>query len=248
MKDKIVVMYRLKNEERWIAKSIESILDICSEIVILDDGSTDKTVEVCSKYDKVVDIYQQKDLPFDETRDRNLLLKLALKRNPDIILSLDGDERFMPFSKEILFEELDVFYPHSFVFEFQTLSFWDKPNQVRYDGFYSKAWAKRLFRLKKSRSDYLRMNETPYGGNTHCSSVPENIPGFNAPIRSNVKIFHYGSIDSSIREQRYRRMTNLDPNSSVVYNYVHMTDAKGPLSGKHGLEFKTIPANLTYNV
>ena len=180
MKNKIVGVYRIKNEERWIAKSLESISDICSEVVVLDDGSTDKTVEICSKYDKVVDIYQQKDLPFDETRDRNLLLEMALKRKPDIILSMDGDEMLMPFSKEILFEELDVFYPHSFVFEFQTLSFWDKPNQVRYDGFYSKAWAKRLFRLKKSRSDYLRMNETPYGGNTHCSSVPENIPGFKS--------------------------------------------------------------------
>ena len=77
---RIVVMYRLKDAERWITKSIESILDICSEIVILDDGSTDKTVEICSKYDKVVDIYQQKDLPFDETRDRNTIFKIALKR------------------------------------------------------------------------------------------------------------------------------------------------------------------------
>ena len=98
MKNKIVVMYRLKNDERWIAKSIESILEICSEIVILDDGSTDKTVEICSKYDKVVDICQQKDLPFDETRDRNLLLEMALKRKPDIFLSMDGDEILMPFS------------------------------------------------------------------------------------------------------------------------------------------------------
>jgi hypothetical protein len=26
-----------------------------------------------------------------------------------------------------------------------------------------------------------------------------------------------------------------------------MIDAKGPLSGKHGFEFKKIPAKLTYN-
>jgi glycosyltransferase involved in cell wall biosynthesis len=81
MKNKIVGVYRIKNEERWIAKSLESISDICSEVVILDDGSTDKTVEICSKHDKVVDIYQQKDLPFDETRDRNLLWKWLLKEN-----------------------------------------------------------------------------------------------------------------------------------------------------------------------
>ena len=85
----IVVTYRIKNEERWIEKSLESVLDICSEVVILDDGSTDDTLSICKKFSKVVDINHQEGLPFDETRDRNKLLKMALKRKPDIILSLD---------------------------------------------------------------------------------------------------------------------------------------------------------------
>ena len=91
----------------------------CSEVIILDDGSTDKTIEICSKFKEVVDIHEQKNLPFDETRDRNLLLKLALKRKPDLILPMDGDEMMMPFSKEILFEEIDILYPDSPVFEFE---------------------------------------------------------------------------------------------------------------------------------
>ena len=37
----IVAMYRVKNEERWIKKSLESIFELCSKIVVLDDGSTD---------------------------------------------------------------------------------------------------------------------------------------------------------------------------------------------------------------
>ena len=49
----IVAMYRIKNEERWIKKSIESVLDICSEVIILDDGSTDNTVEICQSMDRV---------------------------------------------------------------------------------------------------------------------------------------------------------------------------------------------------
>ena len=85
----IIVTYRIKNEEKWIKKSLESILDICSEVVILDDGSTDDTLSICKKFSKVVDINHQEGLPFDETRDRNKLLKMALKRKPDIILSLD---------------------------------------------------------------------------------------------------------------------------------------------------------------
>ena len=70
---KVVVMYRVKNEERWIKKSIESIYDICSEIVVFDDASTDKTLEICSGFDKVIEIHQQSNDSFDEARDRNIL-------------------------------------------------------------------------------------------------------------------------------------------------------------------------------
>ena len=33
---RIIAMYRIKNESRWIKQSLESILEICNEIVILD--------------------------------------------------------------------------------------------------------------------------------------------------------------------------------------------------------------------
>ena len=55
----IVAMYRIKNEEKWIKKSLESVLDICSEVVILDDGSTDDTLSICKKFPNVVDIHHQ---------------------------------------------------------------------------------------------------------------------------------------------------------------------------------------------
>ena len=47
MNEKVVAMYRIKNEERWIKQSIESIYDFCDEIVVLDDNSTDNTKKIC---------------------------------------------------------------------------------------------------------------------------------------------------------------------------------------------------------
>ena len=44
---KIVAMLGIKNEERWIAKTLESLEEICDSIVILDDGSEDNTVKIC---------------------------------------------------------------------------------------------------------------------------------------------------------------------------------------------------------
>lgn len=39
-----------KNEEKNIKKCIESILDLCDRIVVIDSGSTDKTIEIVQQY------------------------------------------------------------------------------------------------------------------------------------------------------------------------------------------------------
>ena len=84
---KIVAMYRIRNEERWIKQSLKYTSEICKEIVILDDCSTDNTLKICKQFSSVVDIYERKEpLPLDEVRDKNILLKMALKRNPDFIV------------------------------------------------------------------------------------------------------------------------------------------------------------------
>ena len=150
---KIVGTYRVKNEERFIEKSLKSVLDICSEIVIYDDGSTDNTVEICSSFDKVVDIQTQSNPSLNEVRDRNFLLQMGLKRKPDFILSIDGDEIFMPYAAEILFEELEIIYPENNVFEFQFLTCWDNVDQIRFDGIFGNYWQKRLFRIKNQSLD-----------------------------------------------------------------------------------------------
>ena len=237
---KIVAVYRIKNEEKWIEKSLESVLDISSEVVILDDGSTDDTLSICKKFPNVVDIHHQEGLPFDETRDRNKLLKMALKRNPDAILSLDGDEILMPNYKEILSEELDVFYPEKKIFEFQFLYAWDKYNKIRYDGLYGKTWQPRLFRVSKNQKE-LRINKTQYGGNAHCAQVPDNIKGFNNTVRSHVKILHYGTFDDNLRQKKFKFCNQLDPNSVEQDGYRHLISGKGKHSGPSGMELITLP-------
>ena len=62
----IVAMYRIKNEERWIEKSLKMCSEVCQKIVILDDGSTDETLKICKKFPSVVDIHEQKNLLFEK--------------------------------------------------------------------------------------------------------------------------------------------------------------------------------------
>ena len=236
---KIVGTYRVKNEERFLEKSLKSVMDICSEIVVLDDNSTDKTVEICSSFDKVVDIQTQSNVMLNEVRDRNFLLQMALKRNPDFILSVDGDEIFMQNAAEILFEELDVIYNTNNVFEFQFLTCWDNADQIRFDGIFGNYWQKRLFKTKNQPSNLVFKNTANFG-NLHCGSVPKDTIGFNDPIRSDVKIFHMASIDQTLRQQKYKYYTKIDANSNLNDGYKHMISGEGSFSGPNGIELKKL--------
>ena len=244
---KVVAMYRVKNEERWIKKSIESIYNICSEIVVFDDASTDKTLEICSGFDKVVEIHQQSNDSFDEARDRTILLQMALKRKPTIILSLDGDEIFAPNSENIIQDELDIIYPNKQVFEFEILTLWDKPDQIRYDGVFGNFWHKRMFRLTDKPVN-LEISNSPYPGNLHCGSIPSSLSGFDFPVKSSAKIFHCASLDNNVRQRKYNWYRTMDPDNNMTDNYKHMIGPDGKFSGKHGYYFKKIPNELTYDL
>ena len=54
-KELISIIIRTKNEERWIESCLEKIYDqkkVKFEIIIVDNHSTDKTVQVVSKISK----------------------------------------------------------------------------------------------------------------------------------------------------------------------------------------------------
>ncbi len=77
-----------KNESQDISTCLESI-SWADEIVVLDSGSTDKTVEICRKYtDKVISTNWPGFGP-----QKNRALDMA---NGDWVLSLDADEHITP--------------------------------------------------------------------------------------------------------------------------------------------------------
>lgn len=73
------------NEERHIEKCLNSLVDVADEIVIVDSFSTDKTAEICKRFN--VNFIQQEFLGYIE--QKNFALSKA-KHN--YIISLDGDE------------------------------------------------------------------------------------------------------------------------------------------------------------
>ena len=234
----IIAMYRSKNSEKWIEQSLKSSLQICSHVVIVD-ASTDNTVEICKKFGDKVEIFHDENLLFDETRDKNILLEMALKKNPDFLLNLDTDEILMHNAKKILLDEINIFHSDADVFEFQFLEMWDKSNQYRYDGHISNIWKKKLIRMK-NQPDNLHYDDMPYSGNMHCPGIPQNSFGLNNSVRSRVKILHYGYYDLASRQEKFERYTKMDPDNTSFDGYRHLVSSDSKFSGPEGMEFRLL--------
>jgi glycosyltransferase involved in cell wall biosynthesis len=78
-----------KNEERTIGDVLRSVADLADEIVLLDSGSTDRTLDLARDFG--VRVYHQEWLGFAAQKNRAIELATG-----EWILSLDGDEVLTP--------------------------------------------------------------------------------------------------------------------------------------------------------
>ncbi len=99
----------VKNEEKVLARCLDSIADLMDEIIIVDTGSTDGTKEVAGRYtDQVYDYVWNQDF----SAARNFAFSKATK---DYIYTADADEvvdevnrkRFMDM-KKVLLPEIEI--------------------------------------------------------------------------------------------------------------------------------------------
>lgn len=78
----------VKNEENTLARCLDSIKDIVDEIIIVDTGSTDRTIDIARKYTN--NIYQFKWVD-DFSAARNYAFQHA---SMDYVLTMDADDIF----------------------------------------------------------------------------------------------------------------------------------------------------------
>jgi len=104
MKPTISVVMSVYNGEKYLKKSVQSILDQTFEnfeFIIIDDGSTDKTLEILESYDDLrIKIISQKNIRL--TKSLNKALSLS---NGEFIARIDADDYAMPdrFEKQLYF-------------------------------------------------------------------------------------------------------------------------------------------------
>jgi len=67
MKNKISVIIIAKNEEKMIEDCLKSINNWANEIVVIDSGSTDKTLDICRRYN--CEIFKTSEAGFSSWRN-----------------------------------------------------------------------------------------------------------------------------------------------------------------------------------
>jgi hypothetical protein len=162
----------------------------------------------------------------DEARDKNWLLDMIrLGGETEWVLAIDGDEVLG--NPEAVRASVASGAAESYAL--RVLYLWNRPDQMRTDGVYSRFWRPSLFRL---RHDVL-FRATANGGNFHCGNVPQEL----APRaqRSDAFLLHYGYMNPSDRRRKFDWYNQQDPANQVEDGYRHIIqgDPGGPPAGLH---------------
>jgi glycosyltransferase involved in cell wall biosynthesis len=92
----------VKNEEKYLEECLLSVKDIVDELVIVDTGSTDRTIEIAKKYDALLYNFKWAN---DFSAARNFALKQC---TGEWILYLDADERLTKDSLQELSQIIEI--------------------------------------------------------------------------------------------------------------------------------------------
>jgi FkbM family methyltransferase len=89
-----------RNEERFLAQCLKSLSGMACQIIVVDTGSSDRTVEIATEMGAEVHTFAWTD---DFSAARNAALEHA---TGDWVLALDADEELMPESRDALLREM----------------------------------------------------------------------------------------------------------------------------------------------
>lgn len=206
MKNNITISACLmvKNEEEMLPQCLESIKDIVDEIIVVDTGSEDRTVEIAKSYGAKV-YHHPWENNFSKHRNQSISYATG-----DWMLMIDADE------------ELNTKNLSAAKMREALANVPEKNNAV----------LATLIDLKRSGRENVRFKFARLFRNTpdfHYEGVVHNKPTYSgSAINSDLQIFHYGyDLDEGKMKAKFKRTTSLlksriekDPNDFEAYFYL----------------------------
>lgn len=184
---KISLCMIVKNEEQYIKMCIENALKLADEIIIVDTGSTDKTLDIIKEFEhKIKLIHFSWNNDFSEAR--NISLENA---TGDWILMLDADEKLLCDADAVrnILEHSDVEG-----YEIPLYNIISKTTVV-YSAVYCKLFRNKGYRYKGAIHEQINIE----GGLKNIKPIDVSL----------CKVIHYGYIADNVN-QRDKTKRNLD--------------------------------------
>jgi hypothetical protein len=216
---------RIKDEARWLKEVLTRALDLCSEVYVLDDHSTDETPLICQSFGSRVRLFRSPFAGLNEARDKNYLLEKLIAARPDWVLWIDGDEVLEQQGAEMLRAAVADGAGDVAALRLRIAYLWDDRRQVRVDGLWGRFMRPSFFRLQGQPLDRLKFRSTDSGGNFHCGNIPLGLVGEVRPIE--VRLKHYGYLSRRQRQAKYVWYNERDPNNEREDRYRHLAEIPG---------------------
>lgn len=213
---KFLGMMRVKNEARWIRESIESLLPLCERVFVMNDRSTDDTVEICRSFGDSVIISDTPFTDLNEARDKSWMFEQCAGLAPEWIIMIDGDEVLEKNGPAAL--KAFTHHPDVHVIALRILYLWNNRNTLRVDNLYTRFYRPSVFRVPKNGGSWAC---TSFGGNLHCGNVPEQLKNFRRDT-TDIALWHYGYFDAELRRRKYDWYNKVDPHNKYEDEYAHI--------------------------
>ncbi|PSR28943.1 MAG: glycosyl transferase family 2 [Sulfobacillus thermosulfidooxidans] len=182
----ISVALIVRNEERFITQCLESVKPITDDIVVVDTGSEDRTIELAEKEGARV---ISRPWPRDFARARNWAIEEA--KNPWILM-LDADEVLLEDDQHMLIEA--VKHPTADAYNIRIVSLTDRPEDL------TEARVTRVFR----NDPRIR-----WEGRVHEQIIPSIGRAGMTLEPLDVRLMHYGYL-KEVMTDRNKLERNLD--------------------------------------
>ncbi|MBA3036700.1 MAG: glycosyltransferase, partial [Desulfobacterium sp.] len=191
----------VKNEEVFLDQCLKSICDYVDEIVIVDTGSTDGTVEIARQYtDKIY--FHPWEGSFSKARNQAMAYATC-----DWIFQIDGDEELVQGSGEELIEAVYDAGPA--------------------DAFHVNIISTYSNGAKRARHNFERLFRN--NGVIHYEGIVHNrVTGAFKIKESRIELMHYGyNVDEKKAQEKYLRTSELlkkqieeNPNDPMPHHYL----------------------------
>lgn len=175
----------VKNEEKHLARCLSSVKDIVDEMIIVDTGSTDNTIEIAKSFNALIYQYEW-DNNFSNAR--NFSLSFATK---EWIMLMDADDEFSKKDEEKFINLINTSNSHGHYFK--TLSYaGERPGNDIVSNL----------NLRLLRN----INKYKFVGAIHEQiSFIDGVIDYKNFTTENINIFHYGYLNSVASEKNKRQ-------------------------------------------